>query len=282
MTHEPRTSKQQVFHFPTEVGRTFLTPNRAKWIYWALSVYEKDLHSCRFSIPLIRNVSVKKTEQKNFVQCWSWLTLSTKQILELQSERVCRQQFHICWEKQKALQRVENTGKRKNCSSRAISPFSTVFSKDLFCRHFGLKQVRKILQQSLTNKVLIASIFSFSQNIFKSNLFQACLNSGLCDTELVNTEFVNSFLHRYSFQDIEEKDLRKTWWEKEKLLKMSNFTFFHNVFYAICILKSFNSHISVIVCSSFEFGMISKWLINSRNNHQSKQLGQVWTPTWDT
>ena len=25
-----------------------------------------------------------------------------------------------------------------------------------------------------------------------------------------------------------------------KLLKMSNFTFFHNVFYAICVLKSFN------------------------------------------
>ena len=28
-------------------------------------------------------------------------------------------------------------------------------------------------------------------------------------------------------------------WEKVKLLKMSNFTFFHNVFYAIYILKSF-------------------------------------------
>ena len=26
-------------------------------------------------------------------------------------------------------------GKRRNCSSRAISPFPTVFSKDLYCRH---------------------------------------------------------------------------------------------------------------------------------------------------
>ena len=26
-------------------------------------------------------------------------------------------------------------GKRRNCSLRAISPFSTVFSKDLYCRH---------------------------------------------------------------------------------------------------------------------------------------------------
>ena len=30
------------------------------------------------------------------------------------------------------------------------------------------------------------------------------------------------------------------------------------VFYATCILKSFNSHISVFVCSIFEFGMVSK------------------------
>ena len=41
--------------------------------------------------------------------------------------------------------------------------------------------------------------------------------------------------------------------KKVILLKMSNFTFFHNVFYAICTLKSFNSHISVVVCSFFEF-----------------------------
>ena len=48
-------------------------------------------------------------------------------------------------------------------------------------------------------------------------------------------------------------------WKKVKLLKMSNFTFFHNVFFAICILKSFNSHISVVVFIFFEFGMVSKW-----------------------
>ena len=33
---------------------------------------------------------------------------------------------------------------------------------------------------------------------------------------------------------------QKTLWKKVKLLKMSNFTFFHNVFYAIWTLKSFN------------------------------------------
>ena len=46
-----------------------------------------------------------------------------------------------------------------------------------------------------------------------------------------------------------------------KLLKMSNFTFFHNFFYAIYILKSFNSHISVVISSFFEFGTVSKWCI---------------------
>ena len=61
---------------------------------------------------------------------------------------------------------------------------------------------------------------------------------------------------------MKEQNLRETLWKKMKLLKMSNFTFFHNVFYVICILKSFNSHISVVVCSFFEFGIISKWCIN--------------------
>ena len=49
--------------------------------------------------------------------------------------------------------------------------------------------------------------------------------------------------------------------EKGEIAQMSNFTFFHNVFYAICILKPVNSHISVIFCSFFEFGTVSKWCI---------------------
>ena len=34
--------------------------------------------------------------------------------------------------KKKLSKQVENTGKRRNCSLRAISPFPTVFSKGLF------------------------------------------------------------------------------------------------------------------------------------------------------
>ena len=43
-----------------------------------------------------------------------------------------------------------------------------------------------------------------------------------------------------------------------------NFTFLHNVFYAICILKFFNSNISFVFCSFFEFGMVSKLCIRER------------------
>ena len=64
-----------------------------------------------------------------------------------------------------------------------------------------------------------------------------------------------------NFNSLNKKSFRKTLWEKVKLLKLSNFTFFHNVFYAICILKSFNSHISGIACSFFEFETVSEWCI---------------------
>ena len=42
---------------------------------------------------------------------------------------------------------------------------------------------------------------------------------------------------------------------------MSNFNFFHNIFHAICILKSSNNHILVVVCSFIEIGTVSKWCI---------------------
>ena len=53
---------------------------------------------------------------------------------------------------------------------------------------------------------------------------------------------------------------RRNYAGKTILLKMSPFTFFH-VFYAVCTLKSFISHISVIVYIFSEFGTVSKWCI---------------------
>ena len=105
-------------------------------------------------------------------------------------------------------------------------------------------------------KLLVTSNFSFSHNVFYPiwHLFfyfkctlKCCLQflsiwTSLKFCHLVMVNF-KSFLHIYSFQ------------------QMRIFTIFHNVFYAICILKSLNSQISVVVCSFFEFGTISKLCI---------------------
>ena len=46
-----------------------------------------------------------------------------------QTQRVCRRQFQIRWKWQKVFQTDrKNCEERRNCSSRAISPFPTVFS----------------------------------------------------------------------------------------------------------------------------------------------------------
>ena len=53
-----------------------------------------------------------------------------------QTEGVCRRQFQILWKRDKVLYKGrKHCGKRRNCSLRAISPFPSVFSKDLYCRH---------------------------------------------------------------------------------------------------------------------------------------------------
>ena len=64
----------------------------------------------------------------------------TKNFRLFQTERVCRRQFQILRKKwQKGIQMGrKHCGKRRNCSLRAIFPFSTVFSKGLFPR--GVKR----------------------------------------------------------------------------------------------------------------------------------------------
>ena len=52
----------------------------------------------------------------------------------------------------------KHCGKRRNCSLRAISPFPTVFSKDMYCRHVQ------------------TSNFSFSHSVFKRHVLQTRTN----------------------------------------------------------------------------------------------------------
>ena len=66
--------------------------------------------------------------------------------------------FSICVEKQ--------CGKRRNCSSRAISPFPTVFSKDLYCRHVKTQLVWERVK-SLNSEKENTTVFSRSQSVIK-------------------------------------------------------------------------------------------------------------------
>ena len=52
-----------------------------------------------------------------------------------QIERFCRRQNEFNENGRKLSKRIENTGKRRNCLLWAISPFPTLFSKDIYCRH---------------------------------------------------------------------------------------------------------------------------------------------------
>ena len=86
----------------------------------------------------------------------------------------------------------KHCGKRRNCSLRAISPFTTVFSKGLFPG--GIKSV-----------IVWEWVKEFADNNFKFDE-----NSKKISKHVENT--------------------LKTLWEKEKLLVMNNFSFSQSVF----------------------------------------------------
>ena len=53
---------------------------------------------------------------------------------------------------------------------------------------------------------------------------------------------------------------------KGEIAQNEQFQPFRNVLCAICMLESFNRHISVVVCSFFEFGTVSKCWVRERAN----------------
>ena len=66
----------------------------------------------------------------------SLILSQTTNFRPFQTERVCRRQFQIWWKRPKVFQKGrKHCGKRRNCSLWAISPFSTLFSKDLLQAH---------------------------------------------------------------------------------------------------------------------------------------------------
>ena len=114
-------------------------------------------------------------------------------------------------------------------------------------------------------KLLFTSNFSFYKQFL---LFPQCFQkASTADTSKqgLNWERVNHFLNKYSFCH-NEKKLYENIVEKVNLLKMNNFTCF-----AIGIMKFFNSHVSVVVCSFFEFGTVSKLSIREWVNDPVKE-----------
>ena len=60
--------------------------------------------------------------------------------------------FNLNENSKKFSQWAENSGKGWNCSLRAISPFPTVFSKDLCCRHVKTGLVWERVKQPFTTQ----------------------------------------------------------------------------------------------------------------------------------
>ena len=92
-----------------------------------------------------------------------------------QTERVCRWQFQIWWQFQKVLQiGRKHLGKRRNCSLRAISPFShsvflrlvlqTCQNQDFLAKgliHYLTAKFRPIQIESTCRQLDVAAVIKF-------------------------------------------------------------------------------------------------------------------------
>ena len=64
------------------------------------------------------------------------------------------------------------------------------------------------------------------------------------------------FAHNDTFWCPWETSLSKTLWEKEKLLVMSNFSFFHRVFYPFGELSAIFIKFEIVICKLSQFGSL--------------------------
>ena len=109
-------------------------------------------------------------------------------------------------------------------------------------------------------KLLIASNFSFSHSVFKRPVLQTRKNQGLFGKGL-NVSSI--YTH---FNTMKKKTLWKTLLKKMKLLKMSNFTYFQNVFYAICILISLKATFQLSSAASLNLGQFQNGVLGNGLN----------------
>ena len=96
---------------------------------------------------------------------------------------------------------------------------------------------------------------TFSHVYQISNIYLQTL-SVLESLKFVIWERVNPFPNKPWFLPVCSISLLKTLWEKEKLLIMSNFSFFHSVFYPFRELSAIFIKFDIVVSKHFEFGRV--------------------------
>ena len=120
-------------------------------------------------------------------------------------KRLCRQQFQIWRKWQTVIQTSrKHCGKRRNCSSRAISPFPTVFSKGLF--PMGIKGVimwEWVKCMYLCMSVWTVYIYALSPQEYSCtwkcilcNKLHTCIESADCTVIYTLHNFVTYFGHK--------------------------------------------------------------------------------------
>ena len=158
------------------------------------------------------------------------LTLSqTTDFRLFQTERVCRRQYQFWSKWQNVFQTGrKRCGKRRNCSLWAISPFPSVFSKDLYCRHV---KTRACLGKGLTCFIVHLHLHSCRLTYIR-DLWKRILTL----SQTVPGFYVPGM-----------GDLWKKLLEKEKMLVTIFFFFSNNVFYPIKDIFYFLNHSYFVV-----------------------------------
>ena len=97
---------------------------------------------------------------------------------------------------------------------------------------FKFDENNRKFSKRVENTVVKGEITRYEQFLLFPQCFQkACFLEA--SKGVIVWEWVNLLLHRYSFRSINNTQLLKTFWEKEKFLVTNNFSFSHNVFYSI-------------------------------------------------
>ena len=98
------------------------------------------------------------------------------------------------------------------------------------------------------------------------------LGRNVCLDEI--SDKFNPFPNKPWFSRICSKNLSKTLWEKEKLLVMSNFSFYHSVFYRFGELSAISLNLKLLSANSFSF-FFGKELKMDHVGSKTRSVGHI-------